>query len=78
MVGKRKVRSTDLAAAMQSDNLAGQTWLMVNPHDDDLPVGAGLWIQAAVEAGRLARSAGRIPLRLYAQASSPVAGRIAL
>ena len=31
-------------------------------------------IAAAVEAGRLARGAGRIPRRRYAEASSPVAG----
>jgi thiazole synthase len=31
-------------------------------------------IRAAVEAGRLARCAGRIPRRLYAQASTPDAG----
>jgi thiazole synthase len=29
----------------------------------------------AVEAGRLARRAGRIPRRLYAHASSPTEGR---
>ncbi len=32
----------------------------------------------AVEAGRLARSAGRIPRRLHAQASSPLTGRAEL
>jgi thiazole synthase len=31
-------------------------------------------IRAAVEAGRLARGAGRIPRRLHAEASSPDAG----
>jgi thiazole synthase len=31
-------------------------------------------IRAAVEAGRLARCAGRIPRRLYASASTPDAG----
>jgi thiazole synthase len=31
-------------------------------------------IRAAVEAGRLARAAGRIPRRLYAEASTPDAG----
>jgi thiazole synthase len=31
----------------------------------------------AVEAGRLAWRAGRIPLRAYAQPSSPMTGRIA-
>ena len=51
LVGQEKRRTTNLAEAMQVPSLAGQTWLMVNPHDDDLPVGAGLWIQAAVRAG---------------------------
>ena len=27
-----------------------ETWLFVSPHDDDVPLGAGLWMQAAVEA----------------------------
>lgn len=33
-------------------------------------------MQLAVEAGRLAHGAGRIPRRLYAEASSPLAGRV--
>ena len=28
-----------------------ETWLFVSPHDDDLVIGAGLWMQAAVLAG---------------------------
>jgi LmbE family N-acetylglucosaminyl deacetylase len=28
-----------------------ETWLFVSPHDDDLVIGAGLWMQAAVQAG---------------------------
>ena len=28
-----------------------ETWLFVSPHDDDLVIGAGLWIQAAVREG---------------------------
>ena len=28
-----------------------ETWLFVSPHDDDLVIGAGLWMQAAVAAG---------------------------
>jgi len=51
LVGRRKKRTSDLGEVMQADDLSSQTWLMVNPHDDDLPVGAGLWIQAAVRAG---------------------------
>src|SRR5437763_3865018 len=38
------------------------------------PVAMGHAIRAAVEAGRLARGAGRIPRRLYAEASTPDAG----
>jgi thiazole synthase len=32
-------------------------------------------MRAAVQAGVLARGAGRIPRRLYARASTPAAGR---
>jgi len=28
-----------------------ETWLFVSPHDDDLVIGAGLWMQVAVAAG---------------------------
>ncbi len=38
------------------------------------PVAMAHAIRAAVEAGRLARNAGRIPRRLYAEASTPDAG----
>ena len=38
------------------------------------PVGMARAVAAAVEAGRLARRAGRIPRRLHAQASTPDAG----
>jgi thiazole synthase len=38
------------------------------------PVAMAHAIRAAVEAGRLARGAGRIPRRLHAEASSPEAG----
>jgi thiazole synthase len=34
-------------------------------------------MKAGVEAGRLAYLAGRIPRKLYANASSPLEGRIA-
>ncbi len=40
------------------------------------PVAMARAIRHAVEAGRLARSAGRIPRRLYAKASSPMEGRV--
>jgi thiazole synthase len=39
------------------------------------PVAMATAIRAGVEAGWLARSAGRIPRRLYAEASTPDAGR---
>jgi len=38
------------------------------------PVAMARAIRAAVDAGRLARAAGRIPRRLYAEASTPDAG----
>jgi thiazole synthase len=38
------------------------------------PVAMAHAIRAAVEAGRLARGAGRIPRRLHAEASSPTSG----
>jgi len=38
------------------------------------PVAMARAMRLAVEAGRLARAAGRIPRRLYAEASSPVEG----
>jgi thiazole synthase len=39
------------------------------------PVAMATAIRAGVEAGWLARRAGRIPRRLYAEASTPDAGR---
>ncbi|MHC4841900.1 MAG: PIG-L deacetylase family protein [Planctomycetota bacterium] len=30
---------------------SGERWLFVSPHDDDAILGAGLWIQAAIDAG---------------------------
>ncbi|MEE9140755.1 MAG: thiazole synthase, partial [Alphaproteobacteria bacterium] len=41
------------------------------------PVKMAAAIKRAVEAGRLAYEAGRIPRRLYAKASSPYEGLIA-
>jgi thiazole synthase len=38
------------------------------------PVAMARAMRLAVEAGRIARGAGRIPQRLYAEASSPVEG----
>ena len=46
----RKERFATLkdAIGMTTEN---ETWLFVSPHDDDLVIGAGLWMQAAVAAG---------------------------
>ena len=44
-------RTNCLAEAMGSEDLAEQTWLFVSPHDDDLCIGAGLFMQAAVRQG---------------------------
>jgi thiazole synthase len=40
------------------------------------PVAMARAMRLGVESGRLARCAGRIPRRLYAQASSPMTGRV--
>ena len=40
------------------------------------PLAMASAMKAAIEAGRLAYLAGRIPKKLYAQASSPMEGRI--
>jgi LmbE family N-acetylglucosaminyl deacetylase len=44
-------RTSCLAEAMGLAELANQTWLFVSPHDDDLCIGAGLFMQAAIRAG---------------------------
>lgn len=46
-----KLRTDSLAEAMLDPHVADKTWLFVSPHDDDLCVGAGLFMQAAVRAG---------------------------
>jgi thiazole synthase len=40
------------------------------------PIAMALAMKLAVEAGRLAYRAGRIPKKLYASASSPIEGTI--
>jgi thiazole synthase len=40
------------------------------------PIAMARAMKLAVEAGRLAHQAGRIPKKLYAQASSPIEGMI--
>ena len=44
-------RTSCLADAMSSGELSQQTWLFVSPHDDDLFIGAGLFMQAAIREG---------------------------
>lgn len=43
-----KQRTSSLRELMGGEDLSHQTWLFVSPHDDDLCVGAGMLIQAAV------------------------------
>lgn len=33
------------------ESMKGERWLFVSPHDDDIVVGGGLWMMAALEAG---------------------------
>ena len=47
----RPVHQNSLQQAAGGEPLKGQTWMFVSPHDDDLCIGAGLLIQAAVAAG---------------------------
>ncbi len=47
----RKTQYQNLAAAMESDNPARETWLFVAPHDDDLCLSSGLLMQQAVAEG---------------------------
>lgn len=41
----------NFARVVESSNISGERWLVVSPHDDDACLGAGLWIQAALQAG---------------------------
>jgi len=45
-----KQRTPSLREVMGGEDLTQQAWLFVSPHDDDLCVGAGMLIQAAVQA----------------------------
>jgi len=51
LVDGQPVRQASLEAATGDEPLTGQTWMFVSPHDDDLCIGAGLLMQAAVDAG---------------------------
>mgnify|MGYP002039616142 CR=1 FL=1 len=68
--------ASDAAVAME----LGATALLMNTalaHAKN-PVAMAHAMRLAVEAGRLAYGAGRMPRRLYAQASSPVDGLASL
>ncbi|MBM81179.1 MAG: GlcNAc-PI de-N-acetylase [Planctomycetaceae bacterium] len=51
IVGGQKVRSDKLAGVLDHAAVNEQPWLFVSPHDDDLCIGAGMLIQAAIDAG---------------------------
>lgn len=44
-------RASCLAEAMGLATIANQSWLFVSPHDDDVCIGAGLFMQAAMREG---------------------------
>ena len=45
-------RYRDLGRIMGNpEGISSETWLFVSPHDDDVCMGAGLWLQAAAQAG---------------------------
>src|SRR3954469_14950937 len=48
---EKKNRLANLNDAIGVPSGQRETWLFVSPHDDDLAIGAGLWMQAAVAAG---------------------------
>jgi len=66
--------ASDAARAME----LGMDGVLLNTAvaEAERPVAMARAMRLGVEAGRLARGAGRIPERLYAQASSPVEGLI--
>lgn len=49
--GSKKQRTTDLGQVMRCQDITQERWLFVSPHDDDVCIGAGLWLQAALTAG---------------------------
>ena len=56
LCGVEKQRTTDLRHWLSADGVAQQSvaqdkWLLVSPHDDDLCLGSGMLMQAAVAAG---------------------------
>ena len=51
LIDDRPVVQGSLEEAVNESPLTGRVWMFVAPHDDDLCIGAGLLIQAAVQAG---------------------------
>ena len=47
----RTTRASTIASAFATPDVSRETWLFVSPHDDDLCLGAGLFMQQAVEEG---------------------------
>jgi LmbE family N-acetylglucosaminyl deacetylase len=47
----KKLRTQSIGELLKSRDIKSETWLLVSPHDDDLAIGAGLLMQAGVEAG---------------------------
>lgn len=47
----KKIRSQKVTEILRIDNAAREKWLFVSPHDDDIAVGGGMWVDAAVQAG---------------------------
>lgn len=45
------LRSHELGETLQSKDITSERWLFVVPHDDDLVIGGGLWVEAALDAG---------------------------
>lgn len=41
----------EMAGLFNVDSMERESWLFVSPHDDDIAVGGGLWVTAAIRAG---------------------------
>ena len=51
LINNRPHRYDDLSSLMGTSDVTRETWLFVGAHDDDICIGAGFWLQAAVQAG---------------------------
>jgi len=52
LIDNKKERFDDLKQLMNNPKgIESETWLFVGAHDDDVCVGAGFWLQAAVQTG---------------------------